>query len=154
MQIQLLEKYLNQPLVANQLQFGIAHAGLVTEGIHVNMLDDGGISRTGSVLDFCRLHEITIQAWSPFQYGFFEGVFLGNEKFPELNRKLEELAQKYQTTSTAIAAAWIMRHPANIQIVTGTMDLTRLLSICEASDLRLTREEWYQIYLAAGNTLP
>ena len=110
--------------------------------------------RYGSVLDFCRLNDITIQTWSPFQYGFFEGVFLGNDKFEELNKLLKELAEKYNTTDTAIAAAWIMRHPAGMQLVAGTMKLSRLQEICRASEIVLTREEWYQIYLAGGHILP
>ncbi|OAM88563.1 aldo/keto reductase [Termitidicoccus mucosus] len=154
MQIRLLQKSLRQPIVANQLQLSITNAAMISTGIHVNMLEDSSVDRDGSVLDFCRLGDITVQPWSPFQYGFFEGVFLGNEKFPKLNAKIDELAAKYQVSNTTIALAWILRHPANMQPVTGTMNIGRLKDCIKAADVRITREEWYAIYLAAGNTLP
>ncbi|MBE5039618.1 aldo/keto reductase [Ructibacterium gallinarum] len=154
MQIQLLAKYLEQPIVANQLQFSIAHANMVTNGINVNMTTESSFDHDGSVLDFCRLHNITIQAWSPFQYGFFEGVFLDNDKFPELNATLNRLAEKYEVTNTTIAAAWILRHPAKMQMITGTMNPDRLVSCLQAANIVLTREEWYEIYRSAGNIVP
>ncbi len=154
MQMQLLQKSLKQPIVANQLQLSITNANMISQGIHVNMLDDAAVNRDGSVLDYCRLHAITIQPWSPFQYGFFDGVFLGNEKFPALNAKINEIAASYGVSNTTIAMAWLLRHPANMQPVTGTMNSNRLLDCVKAADIRLTREEWYQIYLAAGNILP
>ncbi|NLY52578.1 MAG: aldo/keto reductase family oxidoreductase [Firmicutes bacterium] len=154
MQIQLLQKSIEQPIVANQLQFSIAHATMVSAGINVNMMNDAAVDRDGSVLDFCRLHDITIQPWSPFQYGFFEGVFLANERFPELNQKIQEIADKYQVSDTTIALAWILRHPAKMQPIIGTMNIGRLKDCCKAAEIHLTREEWYEIYRAAGNTLP
>jgi len=154
MQIQLLQKYVKQPLVANQLQLSITNANMISNGINVNMENNSAINRDGSILDFCRLHDITIQPWSPFQYGFFEGVFLGNEKFPELNQQINEIAEKYQVSNTTIAIAWLLRHPANMQPVIGTMNVDRLINCCKASDVHLTREEWYSIYRAAGNILP
>jgi predicted oxidoreductase len=153
-QIELLKKYVNQPLAANQLQFGIAHAGLVSEGLHVNMNDDAAVNRNGGILDYCRLHGITVQPWSPFQYGFFEGAFLGSPKYPELNAKIDEIAGKYGVSNTAIAMAWILRHPAKMQPVTGTMNPRRLADCVKAAEITLTRDEWYAIYLAAGNILP
>jgi len=120
----------------------------------VNMENDAAVNRDGSVLDFCRLHDITIQPWSPFQYGFFEGVFIGSDKFPELNRKLDEIAGRYGVSTTTIAIAWLLRHPARMQPVIGTMNIQRLIDCCRASDVELTREEWYEIYRAAGNRLP
>ncbi|MDR1262102.1 MAG: aldo/keto reductase, partial [Oscillospiraceae bacterium] len=127
MQIQLLQSSLNQPIVANQLQLSITHAGLVAEGLHVNMWDETGVNRNGSVLDYCRLNEITVQPWSPFQYGFFEGVFIGSPKYPKLNETLDKLAAKYSVTPTTIAMAWLLRHPARLQPITGTMNIGRLL---------------------------
>jgi predicted oxidoreductase len=154
MQIKLLGKYLRQPVVANQLQLSITNATMISQGLHVNMLDGDAVNRDGSVLDFCRLHDITVQPWSPFQYGFFEGVFLGNEKFPGLNAKIDEIARKYGVSNTAIAMAWLLRHPARFQPVTGTMNPERLRDCVKAAEISLSKEEWYEIYLAAGNTLP
>jgi predicted oxidoreductase len=153
-QIELLKKSVRQPLVANQLQLSVTNAGMIGNGIHVNMTDDAATDRDGSVLDYCRLHDITIQTWSPFQYGFFEGVFLGSPKFPALNAKIDELARKYGVTNTTIAAAWILRHPAKFQLVSGTMNPARFKDIAAAADITLSRPEWYEIYLSAGNTLP
>ncbi|MDR2701362.1 MAG: aldo/keto reductase [Spirochaetaceae bacterium] len=153
-QIALLKKYVKQPLVANQLQFSIAHAGMISEGLHVNMLDDAAVNRSGGVLDYCRLHDITVQPWSPFQYGFFEGPFLGSPKFPELNKVIDEIAEKYQVSSTTIALAWILRHPAKMQPIVGTMNPKRLEDCVKAAEITLSREEWYAIYMAAGNILP
>lgn len=154
MQIELLQKYVRQPLHINQLQFSITNCNMVKQGIFVNMLDDAAINRDGSVLDYCRLHDITIQPWSPFQFGFFEGVFLGNDKFPELNAKIDEIAKKYEVSNTTIAMAWILRHPANMQPITGTMNRNRFNDCVKATEICLTREEWYEIYMAAGNMLP
>ena len=153
-QIELLRRHVKQPIVANQLQFGIMHTGMIDQGIHVNMLDEGAVDRDGGILDYCRLHDITIQAWSPFQHGFFSGVFIDNPDFPELNEALSQVAQAHGVSSTTIAVAWILRHPAKIQVVTGTTRPERLLESKAAFDVQLTRDEWYKIYLAAGNILP
>lgn len=154
MQIELLSKYLNQKLIINQLQFSITNTGMIDSGINVNMKIDSSVDRDGSILDYCRLKDITIQAWSPFQFGFFEGIFLNNDKFPELNRKIDEIAEARGVSNTAIAIAWILRHPAKIQPIVGTTNAGRLKDICKASQINLTRPEWYDIYKAAGNTLP
>ena len=154
LQMELLKKCVKQPLCANQMQFSIAHTGMIRSGIEANTMNAGAVDRDGGVLDYCRLHDITIQAWSPFQYGMFEGVFLGNEKFPELNKKVDELAEKYGVTNTTIAVAWILRHPANMQVLAGTMNPDRLKEVCKAAEVELTRQEWYEVYLAAGNMLP
>lgn len=154
MQMQLLQKYVKQPIVANQLQLSITNSTMITQGFNVNMENAAAVNRDGSVLDFCRLNDITIQPWSPFQYGFFEGVFLDNEKFPELNAQINEVADKYNVSNTTIAIAWLLRHPANMQPVTGTMNITRITDCIKASEVHLTREEWYSIYRAAGNILP
>ncbi len=154
MQIQLLQRYLRQPLVANQLQLSIAFASMITQGQHVNMMDEAAVNRDGSVLDFCRLSDITIQPWSPFQYGMFEGVFLGSDKYPALNRKIDEIAEKYGVSNTTVTMAWLLRHPANMQPITGTMNTQRLIDCVKAAEITLTRDEWYDIYMAAGNVLP
>ena len=154
MQIELLNKYLNHKIIINQLQLSITNTGIIDSGLNVNMKIDPSIDRDGSILEYCRLKDITIQAWSPFQYGFFEGVFLNNDKFPELNNKINEIAAARGVTNTAIATAWILRHPAKIQPIVGTTNKERLKDICEASQVELSRQEWYEIYRAAGNKLP
>lgn len=153
-QIQLLQNALPMPLCANQLQFGIMHAPMVQSGINVNMYNEESINHDGGVLDFCRLNQITIQPWSPLQYGYFEGCFLDNEKFGPLNDTLEKIAGEYGVSKTTIAFAWILRHPAKMQPVTGTTKPSRLSECIKASEIRLSREQWYEIYRAAGNELP
>ena len=154
MQIELLSKFVKQPLIINQLQLSITNTGMIDAGINVNMKIDSSIDRDGSILDYCRLKEITIQPWSPFQYGFFEGAFLNNDKFPQLNAKINEIASAWGVTNTAIAIAWLLRHPAHMQPIVGTTNPSRVKDACKASEVKLTREEWYAIYLAAGNKLP
>ena len=153
-QMQLLQNSLDMPLCANQLQFGVMHTPMIQSGINVNMYNESGVNRDGGVLDFCRLNKITIQPWSPMQYGFFKGCFIDNEKFPELNETLSKIGDKYAVSKTTIAFAWILRHPAKMQPVTGTTNLTRLADCIKASEITITREEWYEIYRAAGNILP
>lgn len=153
-QMQLLQNYLDVPVCANQLQFSIMHAPIIQSGINVNMYNDSAVNRDGGVLDYCRLHQITIQPWSPMQYGFFEGCFIDNEKFKELNSVLDNIAQKYEVSKTTVAIAWILRHPAKMQPITGTTNLNRLRECFNATQIKLTREEWYEIYKAAGNKLP
>ena len=153
-QIQLLQSCLDMPLCVNQLQFSVMHTPMIQSGINVNMYNDSATNRDGGVLDFCRLNKITIQPWSPMQYGFFEGCFIDNEKFPELNNTFAEIGDKYGVSKTAVAFAWILRHPAKMQPVTGTTNLTRLKDCITSSEITLTREEWYEIYRAAGNVLP
>ena len=146
-------KYVNEELCVNQMQFSIPFSQMITEGMEANMQTEKAVDRSGSVLDYCRLNNITMQAWSPFRGR--NGSFIDdNQTYPDLNWSLGELAAKYHTSKTAIAAAWIMRHPANIQIVAGTMNRQRLSDIAKAAEIRLTREEWYRLYQSAGNILP
>lgn len=154
MQIELLKRYIEQPLIINQLQFSLPVSNMVANGMEVNMETEGSIDRDGSVLDYSRLHDMTIQAWSPFQMPNWQGCFLGNDAYADLNEKIEVLAETYGTSATAIAAAWIFRHPADMQLITGTTKQERLKEIIASSDIVLTREEWYQLYLAAGHLLP
>lgn len=154
MQMDLLSSYLEEDLIVDQLQFSITNSNMVRSGMEVNMETEGACDRDGSVLDYCRCKNITIQTWSPFQYGTFAGTFLGNPKFAELNAVLDRIAEKYGVSSTTIAAAWILRHPAKMQILSGSMKLSRQEEICQADAIALTREEWYEIYLSAGHILP
>jgi predicted oxidoreductase len=155
-QIDLLKRYVRQPIVANQLQLSVTHAPIVTQGVAANMsaeaqsvtLDGGGI------LDYCRLNDITVQAWSPFQAGFFTGVFLGAPEYAELNAVIDRLAAAYDVPAIAIATAWITRHPANMQVVLGTTSPERVAGAAQGSDIPLTRAEWYEMFRAAGHIVP
>jgi len=155
-QIKLLNKYLNpeQRVIINQLQLSPTNTGMFDAGFNVNMENPPSVNRDGGILEFCRLEDISIQAWSPFLYGFFEGVFLGSDKYPELNAEINKLAKEKGITPEAIVIAWILRHPAKIQAIPGTTNPERLKGICAAAHIELSRPEWYTIYRAAGNVLP
>lgn len=153
-QAELLQSAVDQKLEVNQLQFGLGHTGMVEQEFHVNMSDASSVDHDGGIIAYSRLKKMTIQAWSPFQYGFFEGVFVDNPKFPELNAKLEELAQKYDSTKNGIATAWILRHPAQMQVILGSMNPTRIQQMAAGTDVTLEPQEWYDLYFAAGNDLP
>ena len=153
MQIRALEQSGFLPVV-NQMQFSLGHTLLVDAGFNVNRQVDEATSRAGDSFEYCRLKKIAMQAWSPLQYGFMEGVFVGNENFATLNKALDELAEKYGVTPSAIALAWVLRTPAFAQTVTGTTSPERMKALCEASNVNLTREEWYALYRATGKKLP
>lgn len=154
MQIELLKKYIKQELLVNQLQLSIPFSGMISSGMEANMTTEGAVDRDGDVLNYCRLNDMTIQAWSPFQMANWQGTFIGSERYSELNAVMDELGKKYGVGKTGIATAWILRHPARIQMIAGTMNSERLDDIIAASDITLTREEWYRLYLAAGHILP
>lgn len=154
MQIKLLQSGLSQKIAVNQIQFSPVHAGAIQGGFEVNMETDGAPSRDGSVIEFCRLEGIAVQAWSPFRYGFIKSTYLNNPKFLRLNAVLAEIGRKYGISPAAVVVAWICRHPANIQTVAGTTKINRLLDLVKGADVTLEREEWYRIYLSAGYTLP
>ena len=154
LQMELMKTAVKQPLIINQLQFSVTEAGMVTSGMNVNMKNAESVMHDGAFLEYSRIKGITIQTWSPFQYGFFEGNFVDSDKFPELNAKLSEIGEKYSLTKTGVAAAWILRHPAAMQLIAGTMNPEHLREICKAADITLTRAEWYEIYRAAGHSLP
>ena len=155
MMLEVLKKYVRQPLVFNQLQFSLDQSQLLDQTLYVNNLTtDRSIDRDNGTLDYCRLHDITVQAWSPLQCGFFKGCFVDSPDFPELNRVLGEIGEKYGAPKTAVAIAWILRHPARMQAIAGTMNPSHLRDICEASKVELTHNEWYRIYRASGKFLP
>ena len=154
-QLELLKKYVKQPLVFNQLQFSLEQSQLIDNGLYLNNLTtERSVVRDNGVLDYCRLHDITIQAWSPLQFGMFKGCFVDHPDFPELNKALGEIGEKYGVSKTAMAIAWILRHPAKMQAIAGTMNPDHLRDICAAAGVALTHQEWYQLYLASGKCLP
>ncbi|EOB21938.1 MULTISPECIES: aldo/keto reductase [Streptococcus] len=154
MMMELLKKDVKQPLAVNQLQLSAAFTPGFESGFHVNMEDSQAAMRDGSIFEYCKLHDVVIQAWSVLQFGYFKGNFVGNEKFQALNQVLDRLAIKYGVTSSTIAISWILRYPAKMQAVVGTTNPNHLREVSQAANFSLTRKEWYEIYLAAGNNLP
>ena len=154
MMMELLKKDVKQPLAVNQLQLSAAFTPGFESGFHVNMEDSQAAMRDGSIFEYCQLHDVVIQAWSVLQFGYFKGNFVGNEKFQALNQVLDRLAFKYGVTPSTIAISWILRYPAKMQAVVGTTNPKHLREVSQAANFSLTRKEWYEIYLAAGNNLP
>lgn len=154
MMMELLKKDVKQPLAFNQLQLSAAFTPGFESGFHVNMEDSQAAMRDGSIFEYCKLHDVVIQAWSVLQFGYFKGNFVGNEKFQALNQVLDRLAIKYGVTSSTIAISWILRYPAKMQAVVGTTNPKHLREVSQAANFSLTRKEWYEVYLAAGNNLP
>ena len=154
MMMELLKKDVKQPLAVNQLQLSAAFTPGFESGFHVNMEDSQAAMRDGSIFEYCKLHDVVIQAWSVLQFGYFKGNFVGNEKFQALNQVLDRLAIKYGVTPSTIAISWILRYPAKMQAVVGTTNPKHLIEASQASKVNLTRKEWYEIYIAAGNDLP
>lgn len=154
MMMELLKKDVKQPLAVNQLQLSAAFTPGFESGFHVNMEDSQAAMRDGSIFEYCKLHDVVIQAWSVLQFGYFKGNFVGNEKFQQLNQVLNRLALKYSVSPSAIAIAWVLRYPAKMQAVVGTTNPKHLREVSQAANFSLTRKEWYEIYLAAGNNLP
>lgn len=154
MMMELLKKDVKQPLAVNQLQLSAAFTPGFESAFHVNMEDSQAAMRDGSIFEYCKLHDVVIQAWSVLQFGYFKGKFVGNEKFQALNQVLDRLAIKYGVTSSTIAISWILRYPAKMQAVVGTTNPKHLREVSRAANFSLTRKEWYEIYLAAGNNLP
>ena len=153
-QIELLKKYVEQPLICDQLQFSIPVSNMIANGMEVNMTSPGSADRDGSVLDYCRLNDVTIQAWSPFQQPDWAGPFIGSDAYPKLNETLTAMGAAYDASETTIAAAWILRHPAGMQIISGSTNEHRLAEVVRACEINLSREDWYRLYLDAGHPLP
>ena len=153
-QIALLQSATDQKLLVDQVQFSIAHTGMIDFGLHTNMTDARSINHDGGLLEYARRKQMTIQTWSPFQYGTFAGTFINNDQFADLNDLLAKLADKYHASKNAIAVAWILRHPAKMQVLLGTMNPAHIADSAAGSDIKLTKQEWYDIYFAAGNDLP
>jgi len=155
-QIDLLKTAVRQPIVANQLQLSITHAPIIAQPVAANMAseDQSVVRDGGGIVEYCRINGITVQAWSPFQGGFFTGVFLGNPEYAELNAVIDRLAAAYDVTPIAIATAWITRHPAKMQVVLGTTTPERVRDAAAGADIEITRAEWYELFRAAGHVLP
>ncbi|HGA0066843.1 TPA: aldo/keto reductase family oxidoreductase [Streptococcus agalactiae] len=153
-QMELLQSYLDEPLAVNQLQLSPAHTPMFDAGLNVNMLNKASIEHDDGIVDYCRLKRVTIQAWSPFQIDLSRGLFVNHPDYKELNETIAKLAKNYNVSSEAIVIAWILRHPAQIQAIVGSMNPSRLKAIDKANDIALTCEEWYDIYRSAGNILP
>lgn len=153
-QMALLQHYLDQPIVANQLQFGPAHTPLIDAGFNVNMLNEASLDHDHMTLNYCQLHHITVQPWSPFQVDLGQGLFMSHPNYTTLTQTLEDYAAHYDVSLEAIVMAWLLRYPAMMQPIVGSMNPERIAKIAKGTEVTLTREEWYAIYRSAGHVLP
>lgn len=151
MQLELLKKYVDEPILTNQLQLGLFHTGMIDSGMCANMKNDFSLERDGSILPYCRLHDMTIQAWGPMRSAF--GFFPDNDELKEENKKLDEWAEKFSITKEALAIAWLERLDF-VQPIIGTTNTDRLTQMVKADNISLTRQEWYNIYSDMGNLIP
>lgn len=153
-QFDFVQKHTDHKLVTNQVQFGVGAPHMINSRMQANTPFEGAGDRDGGLLEHSRLNDVTLQAWSPFHYGYFEGIIMDDPKYRTLNDVLEDIGHFHGVTKNAVAVAWILRHPANMQTIIGTTNTSRLEDIAKAGNVTLSREEWYRIYKAAGHMLP
>lgn len=152
MQIELLQSALDTRIEVNQVQISLEHSLLFDEELSYNL--KGTTHHTGGLISYARLKGLTLQAWSPLQYGFIEGDFITNTQHEALAQLMKKLGDTYDATPAAIALAWLLRHPANIQPMLGSTTPSRIREAAHATEFELTKREWYDLYKAAGNELP
>lgn len=148
MDLQFLQSYLNQKLIVNQMQLSVAHTEVIDSNNSIKLNDEDNVEHSGSILTYMRMKKMTLQAWSPFQVRFYGGVFMNDASYPSLNQVASRMAEEKGVSVSALAIAWILRHPAKIQPMIGTTNAERLKDICRASEVELNRAEWYELYRA------
>jgi predicted oxidoreductase len=155
-QIDLLCKYVDQPIVVNQLEVNVIHSDLINAGVIANQRKPETFIRGEGTLDYCRLYNITVQAWSPLAVGAFEYNGQGNDEYKKnLAKVISEIAESRKVSKEAVVTAWLLRHPAKIQPVIGTRNPERIAAICQADTFELTRYEWYKLFVAGrGEDVP
>ena len=144
-QIDLLQSYLDEPLMTNQMEMSLVQANLIDEGLNVNSLVNPLDYRSQGTLEYCRRHQITLQAWSPLAGGALTSDVVLPE-YEEMTKLIRYYATEFGVSPEAIVIAWLLRHPAQIQPIVGTTTPARLQAICEAKNVQLTREQWYRLY--------
>jgi len=156
-QIQLLQAYVTQPLVANQVELSVTHAWLINDGVVFNRNEPDPVARGDGTIEYCRLQRITIQAWSPLARGEIAGKPLSapDARTERTAALIGQVAEEKGVSREAIAIAWLLRHPAHIQPIVGTTNPRRVAAVCQADEVDLSREEWYSLFEAGrGGALP
>ncbi len=156
-QMELLRDALPFPLVANQVEINLLKTSLIDAGIVSAGREPAlGHPADGS-LEYHRLHGIVTQAWAPLAYGYLSGrnPDTDDPRIQPTAALVRELADARGVPAEAIVIAWLLRHPAKIHPIIGTRDPARIRACAKSTDVRLTREEWYRLYLAGrGTSLP
>jgi predicted oxidoreductase len=156
-QLALLQESLVNPLVVNQLELSLSHLAWLDEGATAGCSGQPPVNFSGGTIEYCRRHKIQLQAWGSLSQGLFSGKDIKSqpEYIQNTAKLVQQLAAEYQVSEEAIVLAWLMRHPANIQPVIGTTNLTRIAACAQATTVQLNREHWYALYVAArGVPLP
>jgi predicted oxidoreductase len=157
-QIELLKASVEQPIVVNQIEYNPVHTPLHDSAIHANMKRPDFGNPGEGIIEYCRLHGIALQAWGSLARGVLTGKPPGPETEPRIRETatlIERLAKERSVSREAIVLAWILRHPAGIRPVVGTTNPDRIRACCEATSVKLSRADWYQIYSAAlGQGVP
>jgi predicted oxidoreductase len=153
-QIELLRRHVAQPLVINQLELNLVHNQLFNAGVTTDQRVSLRAVQLEGTLEYCRRNDITVQAWSPLAHGAFAKA-LADAGGPQEDPRMREaalaakaLAKKKGVDMDAILLAWILRHPAGIQPVIGTIRPERIRAACKADSVALSREEWYSLFVA------
>jgi predicted oxidoreductase len=126
-------------LVVNQVEISLAN---------LSTFDDG-------TLDQCLAERITPMAWSPLaggQLGHGPRRLLPSQESYQtdaINAALDALAKPRGVDRTAIALAWLLRHPSRIVPIVGSTDPTRIREAARADSVELSHEDWYRLFAAA-----
>ena len=155
-QMDYLQSFLTEPLVANQVEMSLLHHGFVELGISFNQNSPRYPDGWEGTMEYCRTKRVLLQAWSPLAQGILMGRLDGE---PENIRKtaalVQDCARRHETTAEAILLAWLLKHPAKIQPVLGTTRPDRLRACAKALSVSLSRDEWYSLFAAArGASMP
>jgi predicted oxidoreductase len=166
-QMALMARVLGAQPVANQVQLNLVHNGMINDTVTVNRSEQPTQANAHGILEYCQLHAISVQAWSPLMSGYLGSRPLSEAatnshikpdvlaRLTDVRATIDRLANQHAVAPEAIALAWLMRHPARIIPLVGTGKPQRLRDAAQSCGIRLTREEWYALLIAArGGTLP
>lgn len=150
-QIELMKKDVRQPLVVNQIRMGLANSDVLADGLNGNRADS---TRVTGIIDYCRLHNISLQAYSPQKGNLLNPPADATSQVKDAAHALRELATQKNTTPWVVSLAWLLRHPAGIVPIIGTTNPKHIVENCVADSVTLSRQEWYSLLFAAAGALP
>lgn len=102
-------------------------------------------------LDYMQTHHIRPMSWNPLGTVFREDT----KKTRRLKKLLSTLVEKYHLGSDTLLLAWILKHPAGIIPIAGTVNVARIQSLIKAVELDLDKEDWFAIWTESmGNDVP
>jgi predicted oxidoreductase len=156
-QMRFLQAHLDEPLVANQLEMSLLKTDWLDAGVHVNQEEGKLASFPDGTMEYCRMENVQLQAWSPLARGLFGGRDVSGESatVQATAALVRSMAEERGVSREAIVLAFLHRHPAHIQPVIGTANPERIKACGDVSKVELTREEWYHLYVTSrGRPMP